>query len=102
MIRRLIQDLQGKFMQHFVPSKDISHDEAMGEYFGQNCSKHAIRNKPVRLGTEYGATIQTLVCAFDVYQGKTFKSNGEIEKCFLQLQSSYDEEEKALPYHIFL
>ena len=61
-------------------------------------------DKPVRFGYKVWCDNTDLVylCAFDVYQGKTFKSNGEIEKFFLQLLSSYDEEEKALPYHIFL
>ena len=33
-IRHLLDYLQVKFLEHFVPSQKISHDEAMIEYFG--------------------------------------------------------------------
>ncbi|KAF2357186.1 PiggyBac transposable element-derived protein, partial [Trinorchestia longiramus] len=35
-------------MLHFVPTKNVSHDEAMVEYFGKHGCKQAIRNKPIR------------------------------------------------------
>ena len=47
-IRPLLDYLQGKFLEHFVPSQKISLDEAMIEYFGRHGCKQAIRNKPIR------------------------------------------------------
>ena len=35
-LKPLLDHLQGKFVQHFVPSQSISHDEAMIENFGQH------------------------------------------------------------------
>ena len=45
-LRPLIQHLQTKFMLHFLPSKNISHNEPM-EYFRKHKCKQAIRNKLV-------------------------------------------------------
>ena len=55
---------------------------------------NSILDKPVRFGYKVWSDNTDLVylCAFDVYQGKTFKSNGEIEKCLenvMLLSSSY-------------
>ena len=35
-VRPLINSLQKRFMKNFVPTCDISHDEAMIEYFGKH------------------------------------------------------------------
>lgn len=35
-LRPLITHLQSKFMENFVPEQNISHDEAMVEYFGKH------------------------------------------------------------------
>ena len=49
-IRPFASYLQRKFMTHFVPLQNISHDEAMVEYFEKHSCKQAIRNKPIRFG----------------------------------------------------
>ena len=49
-LRPLINHLQRKFMEHYAPERNISHDEAMVEYFGKHSCKQAIRNKPIRFG----------------------------------------------------
>lgn len=109
-IRPLIKHLQVKCMEHFVPTKDISHDEAMIEYFGKHGCKQAIRNKPIRFGYKVWCQNTDIgyLCAFDIYQGKTFKGIEELEKKFgkcagtvLHLLSSYSNEKKDLPYHLF-
>ena len=106
----LIHHLQKKFMLHFVPTNTISHDEAMVEYFGKHGCKQVIRNKPVRFGYKVWCqnTPRGYLCAFDVYQGKTYQGNDELEgslgKCpstVLHLLSFYSEEKKVLPYHFF-
>ena len=49
-IRPLLDHLEEKFIQHFIPSQTISRDEAMIQYFGRHSGKQAIRNKPIRFG----------------------------------------------------
>ena len=49
-IQPLLDYLQSKFLEHFVPSQKISHNKAMIEYFGKHGCKQAIRNKPVSFG----------------------------------------------------
>ena len=107
-LRPLIQQLQTKFMLHFVPSKNMSNDEAMVEYFGKHGYKQVIRNKPVRFGYKAWcqSTPQDYLCAFDVHQGKTYHGNDELEdlleKCpstVLHLLASYCEEKQVLPHH---
>lgn len=109
-MRPLIVHLQKKFMEHFVPSKNISHDEAMVKYFGKHGCKQAIRNKPIRFGYKVWCqnTPSGYLCAFDVYQGKTYKGDEEMEgkfgKCsstVLHLLSTYSVEKTDLPYHFF-
>lgn len=109
-LRPLITSLQKKFMLHFIPTQNISHDEAMIEYFGKHGCKQAIRNKPIRFGykvwcqnTDYGYLI-----AFDLYQGKTFNGNPQVESSFgkcastvLHLIGQYSDGKKNLPYHFF-
>ena len=66
-------------MEHFVTIKKISHDEAMVVYLEQ-----ATSNKPVRFGYKvwYQNAPSGYLTAFVVYQGKTFKSNEELESIF--------------------
>ena len=46
-LRPLISHLQKKFMLHFIPSQNMSHDEAMIEYFGKHSCKQAIWTRPI-------------------------------------------------------
>lgn len=109
-IRPLISHLQVKFMEHFVTSKNISHDEAMVQYFGKHGCKQAIRNKPIRFGYKVWCQNDTsgYLIAFDPYQGKTHRGNVEIEERFgkcagtiLHLIDMYSEDKKNLPYHFY-
>ena len=81
-IRPLITHLQKKFVENFIPIEHISHDEAMVEYFGKYGCKLSIRNKPIRLGYKvscHNTTVGYLI-AFDLYQGKTYNCNSELEE----------------------
>ena len=51
-LRPLMDHLQKRFIENFITSRKISHDEAMIEYFGKHSCKQAIRNKPIRFGYE--------------------------------------------------
>ncbi len=108
-LRPLTIDLQKKFMLHLIPTKCISHDEAMVEYFGKHSCKQAIRNKPIRFGYKMWCqnTPSGYLISFDPYQGKTYKGNEETEKQFgkcastvLHLLDQYSHEKK-LSYHLF-
>ena len=110
-LRPLITHLQNKFMEHFIPSQEISHDEAMVKYFGKNSCKQSIRNKPIRFGYKVWCqnTPSGYLQAFDPYQGKTYKGNEHIEDKFgkaastvLHLIDGYSDDKKSLPYHFFL
>lgn len=109
-LRPLINHLQRKFMEHYVPERNISHDEAMVEYFGKHSCKQAIRNKPIRFGYKIWSqnTTEGYLIAFDPYQGKTHQGDEELEskygKCsatVLNLLNMYSDEKRILPYHLF-
>ncbi|XP_045105644.1 piggyBac transposable element-derived protein 3-like [Portunus trituberculatus] len=80
-LRPLITHLQEKFMEHFIPSQCISHDEAMVKYFGKHGCKQSIRNKPIRFGYKIWCqnTTSGYLLAFDPYQGKTYKGDENME-----------------------
>ena len=82
----------------------------MVEYFGKHGCKQAIRSKPVRFG--YKVWCQNLplgyLAAFDLYQGKTYHGNEEVEFSFgksassvLHLVSQYSISKSSLPYHFY-
>ena len=81
-LRPLIRLLQKRFIQHFVPTRFLSHDESIIKYFGKCSLKQAIRIKPIRFG--YKAWCLNGPCgylvAFDLYQGSTYEGNDELEK----------------------
>ena len=81
-IRPLLDYLQDKFLEHFVPSQKISHDEVMIEYFGRHDCKQAIRDKPIRFGYKAWSqnTPNGYLIAFDVYQGKIYQGEEEMEQ----------------------
>ena len=81
-LRPFLDHIQEKFMQNFVPSQKISHDEAMIEYFGRHSCKHAIRNKPIRFGYKVWCqnTPSRYLILSDVYQGKSYQGNKEMEQ----------------------
>ena len=109
-LRPLINHLQKKFMEHFIPKENISHDEAMVEYFGKHSCKQSIRNKPIRFGYKIWCqnTTPGYLISFDPYQGKVHQGDEELETKFgkcaaavLHLINSYSEDKKTLPFHIF-
>ena len=110
-LRPLVAHLQQKLMSHFVPSSYISHDEAMVEYVAKHLCKQAIRNKQTRFGYKvwFQNTPLGYLIIFDLYQGKTYKENEEMETRFgkcastvLHLLHQYSNDKKHLPYHIFM
>ena len=105
-----MEHLQEKILEHFVPTQYLSHDEAMVEYFGRHSCKQAIRNKPIRFGYKVWCqnTPSGYLVAFDLYQGKTYQGNEELEAnlgkapaTVLHLLSMYGSK-KDYPYHIFM
>jgi hypothetical protein len=49
-MRILIQHLQVKFTELFVPEQELPHNEAMIKYFGKSDLKHYLQNKPICFG----------------------------------------------------
>ncbi|QQP51078.1 Uncharacterized protein FKW44_012299, partial [Caligus rogercresseyi] len=47
-----------KFMDIFVPTRAISHDESMIQYFGKHGCKQAIRNKPIPSDIKCGRNVR--------------------------------------------
>ena len=73
-LRPLITHLKKKFMEHFISSQSVSHDEAMVKYFGKHSCKQSIHNKPMRCGYKMWCQITPsgYLQAFDSYQRKTY------------------------------
>ena len=83
----------------------------MVEYFGKHSCEQAIRNKPTRFGYKVWCQNTSLgyLITFDLYQGKTYKGNEEMETRFgkcastvLLLLDQYSNYKKHLSYHIFM
>ena len=109
-LRLLIKRLQKKFMNNFIPTKNISHDESMILYFGKHGCKQTIRNKPIHFGYKVWSqcTKGGYLIAFDLYQGKTYDGNEEEEKksgrcssTVLNLLNKYSEDKVKLPYILY-
>ena len=49
-LRGVSNYLEQQFMKHFVPTQNLSHDEALIEYFGRHSCKQHIIQKPIRFG----------------------------------------------------
>ena len=47
-LRGVSNYLEEQFMNHFVPTQNLSHDEALVEYFGRHSCKQHIIQKPIR------------------------------------------------------
>ena len=82
----------------------------MIEYFGKHSCKQAIRNKPIRFGYKVWCQNSTeeYLISFKVYQGKTHSGNEDLEAKFgkcsstvLHLLSSFTDDKKHFPYHIY-
>ena len=108
-LRPLISHLQSKFMDHFVPAQNISHDEALVEYFGKNSLKQHIIQKPIRFGYKIWClnTPEGYLIAFDPYQGKCGQYDEELAKIWgkssstvLRLLGQSPDGKKEFPFHI--
>ena len=108
-LRPLISYLQKKFMQHFVPVQNISHDEAVVEYFGRNSMKQHIIEKPLRFGYKVWCLNTPLgyLIAFIPYQGKCGQYDEQIAKVFgkssgtvVSLMNQLSDEIRCLPFHV--
>ncbi|MCL4143795.1 UNVERIFIED_CONTAM: hypothetical protein GTU68_064841, partial [Idotea baltica] len=109
-IRPFSELLRKNFMEHFCPSQQLSHDETMIEYFGKHGCKQCIRNKPIRFGYKVWCLNNRngYLVNFDIYQGKTWQGNTQLErlvgKCgasVLHLFDGLPEEKKGLPYELY-
>lgn len=110
-VRFLIEHLQQKFADNFVPEQNISHDEAMIKYFGKSGLKQSILMKPIRFGFKAFClcTVSGYLVTFQMYQGKGVgkfhKENvaavGAAGASLLDLLDLLPEDKKYLPYHIF-
>ena len=105
-LQPLIHHLQKKFMEHFVPTQNTSHDEAMVKYFGKHTCKQAIRNKPIRFGYKLWCqnTSSGYLIPFDPFQGKTYKGNiekiqfGRCLETVLHLLAQFSKDKAHLLY----
>lgn len=79
--------LKKRFLDHFLQTKNLSHDETMVEYYGKHGYKQCIRNKPIRFGykvwclnSDHGYLVN-----FELYQGayttETSETVTRVGKC---------------------
>ena len=108
-LRPFLDHIQEKFMQNFVPSQKISHDEAMIEYFGRHSCKQAIRNTRIRFGYKVWCknTLSGYLILYDVYQGKSYQGNekmkqklGKVPATVMHLLSKCERHD--YPFHIYM
>lgn len=104
----VIDMLQSKFMENFVPKEHLNYDESMIKYFGRCGLKQFIKGKPIRFGYKVWClnAENGYLVAFEVYQGAGPKPNEEYNKlygkCTAPLVRMLDDlPEKDLPYQIF-
>lgn len=104
----VIDMLQAKFLEHFVPTEHLNYDESMIKYFGRCGLKQLIKGKPIR----YGYKVWCLnaengyLVSFEIYQGEGPEPNEEYNKlfgkCTAPLVKMLDKlPEKDLSYQIF-
>ena len=108
-LRGVSNYLEQQFMKHFVPTQNLSHDEALVEYFGRHSCKQHIIQKPIRFGYKIWClnTPSGYCVAFNFYQGKHGKRNEEMVKQFgksaatvLELLDKLPPQIAKLPFHI--
>lgn len=102
-LRPVLNMLQEKFLEHFVPSQNLNYDESMVKYFGKHSCKQFIRGKPIRFGYKIWClnTPDGYLVNFDFYQGISPKRNVVYEnlfgKCtapFIKMLEEFPKEKK--------
>lgn len=107
-IRPVIDMLQAKFLENFVPTEHMNYDESMIKYYGRHSLKQFIKGKPIRFGYKVWCmnAENGYLISFEIYQGAAPKSNEAYDKlygkCTAPLVKMLDNlPEKDLPYQIF-
>lgn len=107
-IRPVIDMLQAKFLQNFVPTEHLNYDESMIKYYGRHSLKQFIKGKPIRFGYKVWCmnAENGYLISFEIYQGTGPQPNEAYDKlygkCTAPLVKMLDNlPEKDLPYQIF-
>ncbi len=110
-LRPMMEKIQKKHLEHFVPVQDLNYDESMIEYFGRHGCKQCIRGKPIRFGYKVWCVNSPngYLVNFDVYQGKSLSIPTDYQFTFgkaaaplLNLLDSLPSEKSELPYRIYI
>lgn len=83
-LRPLIDKIQKKNLEHFVPVQDLNYDESMIEYFGRHGCKQCIRRKPIRFGYKVWCinSPKGYLINFDIYRGKSLATPTDYQFAF--------------------
>lgn len=109
-LRPLIESLQKKFTQFYVPEESFNYDRSMVKYFGRHSCKQFIKGKPIRFGYKVWClnTKSGYLINFNMYQGKDPKFNENYTSvfgsCAAPLVTMLDElpnDKRQLPYSLF-
>ncbi|KAJ6636741.1 PiggyBac transposable element-derived protein 2, partial [Pseudolycoriella hygida] len=107
-VRPVVDMLQTKFLENFVPTEHLNYDESMIKYYGRHSMKQLIRGKPIRFGYKVWCmnAENGYLISFEIYQGAGPKPNEAYNmlygKCTAPLVKMLDNlPEKDLPYQIF-
>ena len=81
-VRLLATHLENAFLEHYIPSQFLSHDEALIKYFGKSSLKQSIRMKPIRFGYKVWCLngSQGYLTAFELYQGKNYEGDPSVDE----------------------
>jgi hypothetical protein len=110
-LRPLIDKIQKKNLEHFVPVQDLNYDESMIEYFGRHGCKQCIRGKPIRFGYKVWCVNSPngYLINFEIYQGKSLAVPTDYQFTFgksaaplVHLLDSFPAEKSELPYRIYI
>ncbi|XP_066254654.1 piggyBac transposable element-derived protein 3-like [Euwallacea similis] len=109
-LRPLIEKLQSKFAQFYVPEKNLNFDESMVKYFGRHSCKQFIKGKPIRFGYKVWCLNgkSGYLINFNICQRKDPKFNenyssvfGACAAPFITMMDELPNDKKHLPYSLF-
>lgn len=109
-LRPLMQKLQKKFVDFYVPEKYINYDESMVKYFGRHSCKQFIKGKPIRFGYKLWClnTKSGYLINFVPYQGKDRKLSHKYQEIFgsaaapfVMLMQELPDEKSNLRYSLY-